>query len=78
MSIVAEDRHVELRRDPGVSDLTLTQVLFIVGLPRVGVAAKQGPAHVLDETTNSGFPVGEVMGLGSTRWLGTAGWHSPD
>jgi amino acid transporter len=38
---------VELRRDLGVSDLTLTQVLFIVGLPWVGVAAKQGPAHVL-------------------------------
>ena len=37
----------ELRRDLGVSDLTLTQVLFIVGLPWVGVAAKQGPAHVL-------------------------------
>ena len=38
---------VELRRDLGVTDLTLTQVLFIVGLPWVGVAAKQGPAHVL-------------------------------
>ena len=38
---------VELRRDLGVADLTLTQVLFIVGLPWVGVAAKQGPAHVL-------------------------------
>jgi glutamate:GABA antiporter len=38
---------VDLRRDLGVSDLTLTQVLFIVGLPWVGVAAKQGPAHVL-------------------------------
>jgi amino acid transporter len=37
----------ELRRALGVSDLTLTQVLFIVGLPWVGVAAKQGPAHVL-------------------------------
>ena len=38
---------VELRRDLGVADLTLTQVLFIVGLPWVGVAAKQGPAHVV-------------------------------
>ena len=38
---------VELRRDLGVVDLTLTQVLFIVGLPWVGVAAKNGPAHVL-------------------------------
>src|SRR6188474_1132079 len=38
---------VELRRDLGLADLTLTQVLFIVGLPWVGVAAKQGPAHVV-------------------------------
>ena len=37
---------VELRRDLGVVDLTLTQILFIVGLPWVGVAAKQGPSHV--------------------------------
>jgi amino acid transporter len=46
---VAAARHdkVELRRELGVSDLTLTQVLFIVGLPWVGVAAKQGPAHVV-------------------------------
>src|SRR5262245_65687143 len=36
-----------LRRDLGVSDLVLTQILFIVGLPWVGVAAKQGPAHVI-------------------------------
>ena len=36
-----------LRRDLGVVDLTLTQILFIVGLPWVGVAAKQGPAHVV-------------------------------
>jgi len=45
--VEAEVRTVELRRDLGVSDLTLTQVLFIVGLPWVGVAAKQGPAHVV-------------------------------
>src|ERR1041384_5223625 len=37
----------ELRKDLGVADLTLTQILFIVGLPWVGVAAKQGPAHVV-------------------------------
>jgi amino acid transporter len=42
-----QEARVELRRDLGVADLTLTQVLFIVGLPWVGVAAKQGPAHVL-------------------------------
>jgi glutamate:GABA antiporter len=35
-----------LRKDLGLLDLTLTQVLFIVGLPWVGVAAKQGTAHV--------------------------------
>src|SRR5262249_42310238 len=40
-------QQIELRRELGVSDLTLTQILFIVGLPWVGVAAKQGPAHVL-------------------------------
>src|SRR3954465_6386803 len=36
-----------LKRELGLSDLVLTQILFIVGLPWVGVAAKQGPAHVL-------------------------------
>jgi glutamate:GABA antiporter len=36
-----------LPRALGLSDLVLTQVLFIVGLPWVGVAAKQGPAHVV-------------------------------
>ena len=42
-----EAHSAELRKDLGVADLTLTQILFIVGLPWVGVAAKQGPAHVL-------------------------------
>jgi len=37
----------ELRRDLGLIDLTLTQILFIIGLPWVGVAAKQGTAHVV-------------------------------
>ena len=37
----------ELRKELGVADLTLTQILFIIGLPWVGVAAKQGPAHVV-------------------------------
>ena len=36
----------DLPRELGLSDLALTQILFIVGLPWVGVAAKQGPAHV--------------------------------
>src|SRR5215471_16700455 len=42
-----EAREADLRKELGVTDLTLTQILFIVGLPWVGVAAKQGPAHVL-------------------------------
>ena len=42
-----ESRSAELRKELGLPDLTLTQVLFIVGLPWVGVAAKQGPAHVI-------------------------------
>ncbi len=46
-SAAVPSTRVELRRDLGVADLTLTQVLFIVGLPWVGVAAKQGPAHVV-------------------------------
>src|SRR6266540_6819859 len=37
----------QLRKELGLPDLTLTQILFIVGLPWVGVAAKQGPAHVV-------------------------------
>src|SRR5258705_9873086 len=36
-----------LRRQLGLSDLALTQILFVVGLPWVGVAAKQGPSHVI-------------------------------
>jgi glutamate:GABA antiporter len=36
-----------LKKELGLVDLALTQVLFIVGLPWVGVAAKQGPSHVV-------------------------------
>src|SRR6476660_9474959 len=42
-----ESREADLRKELGVTDLTLTQILFIVGLPWVGVAAKQGPSHVI-------------------------------
>src|SRR2546423_1802618 len=35
------------RKELGLTDLVLTQILFIVGLPWVGVAAKQGPSHVV-------------------------------
>src|SRR5438067_2310006 len=37
----------ELARELGLGDLALMQVLFIVGLPWVGVAAKLGSAHVV-------------------------------
>jgi len=37
----------DLQRELGLPDLVLTQILFIVGLPWIGVAAKQGPAHVV-------------------------------
>jgi len=44
-SVAAHSAH--LRKDLGLFDLTLTQILFVVGLPWVGVAAKQGTAHVV-------------------------------
>ena len=40
-------RSAALTKELGLTDLVLTQVLFIVGLPWVGVAAKLGPAHVI-------------------------------
>src|SRR5206468_12511467 len=42
-----EARSAALAKELGLIDLTLTQVLFIVGLPWVGVAAKLGPSHVI-------------------------------
>ncbi len=42
-----EARSGAFRKELGVADLALTQVLFIVGLPWIGVAAKQGPSHVV-------------------------------
>ena len=47
-----EERRVEaqsatFKKELGLTDLVLTQILFIVGLPWVGVAAKQGPSHVV-------------------------------
>src|SRR4051812_47064807 len=35
------------KKELGLADLALTQVLFIIGLPWIGVAAKQGPSHVV-------------------------------
>src|SRR6266571_5288922 len=42
-----EARSASLPRELGLPDLVLTQILFIVGLPWVGVAAKLGHAHVI-------------------------------
>jgi amino acid transporter len=35
------------RKELGLTDLALTQVLFIIGLPWVGIAAKLGPSHII-------------------------------
>ena len=40
-------RSTAFKKELGLTDLALTQILFIVGLPWVGVAAKQGPSHVV-------------------------------
>ncbi len=40
-------RSAELRTELSIWDLAFAQILFIVGLQWVGVAAKQGPAHVI-------------------------------
>jgi hypothetical protein len=42
-----EQRSQVFKKELGLTDLVLTQILFIVGLPWVGVAAKQGPSHVV-------------------------------
>src|SRR5947209_44591 len=42
-----EARSATFKKELGLTDLVLTQILFIVGLPWVGVAAKQGPSHVV-------------------------------
>src|SRR6195256_5123053 len=42
-----EARSGVFKKELGLTDLVLTQVLFIVGLPWIGVAARQGPSHVV-------------------------------
>ena len=42
-----EQRSTVFKKELGLTDLALTQILFIVGLPWIGVAAKQGPSHVV-------------------------------
>jgi amino acid transporter len=51
-SFDAEEKRVTeqsatFKKELGLTDLVLTQILFIVGLPWIGVAAKQGPSHVV-------------------------------
>ncbi|HVD60743.1 MAG TPA: APC family permease [Gemmatimonadaceae bacterium] len=41
-----EARSTELKKELGIRDLVLTQILFIVGLAWIGVAGKLGPSHV--------------------------------
>jgi amino acid transporter len=41
------ERSAALRKELSVGDLAFAQILFIVGLQWVGVAAKQGPSHVI-------------------------------
>src|SRR5205085_11478474 len=40
-------RSTAFKKELGLTDHALTQILFLVGLPWVGVAAKQGPSHVV-------------------------------
>lgn len=52
MSLQQEEAKVEahsasLKKELGVRDLALTQILFIIGLTWIGVAGKLGPSHVV-------------------------------
>lgn len=42
-----ERRSAVFKKELGLTDLALTQILFIVGLTWVGVAAKLGPSHII-------------------------------
>ncbi len=42
-----EAHSASLKKELGVRDLTLTQILFIVGLTWIGVAGKLGPSHMV-------------------------------
>src|SRR5204862_6259386 len=42
-----EAHSASLKKELGVPDLVLTQILFIVGLSWIGVAGKLGPSHVV-------------------------------
>ncbi len=52
MTLAQEEAKVEahsaaLKKELGVRDLALTQILFIIGLTWIGVAGKLGPSHVI-------------------------------
>src|SRR5215510_12177466 len=42
-----QERSVEFRKELGLMDLVLTQILFIIGLGWIGTAAKLGSSHVV-------------------------------
>ncbi len=42
-----EEHSRDFKKELGLTDLVLTQILFIVGLPWIGVAAKQGASHII-------------------------------
>src|SRR6476660_2620396 len=42
-----EQQSAGFKKELKLTDLVLTQILFIVGLGWVGVAAKQGPSHIV-------------------------------
>jgi glutamate:GABA antiporter len=41
------EKSAEFRKELGLRDLALTQILFVIGLVWVGAAGKLGPAHVI-------------------------------
>jgi amino acid transporter len=52
MTLAQDEARVEahsagLKKELGVRDLALTQILFIIGLTWIGVAGKLGPSHVV-------------------------------
>jgi glutamate:GABA antiporter len=42
-----EQRSSVFKKELGLTDLALTQILFIVGLPWIGAAGKLGPSHIV-------------------------------
>jgi len=44
---LVEENSASLKKELGIADLALTQILFVVGLTWIGVAGKLGPSHVV-------------------------------